>query len=183
MYYTELILMLDIYVFFFYSKTILLCSRLNLKVKVKSLVAESHQTPAPWIHDPEIRHLQKIRDECRVEARQTQAVGDSSRNSPPWEKFRESKRAVKKAVRKAKATFYRKALSKQNKKEVWKVIHSVLHPPAKHSTLSPSVLNKYFATVANKTLNKKAVPIAETKHIIDGLTNNDKESFFLHQTT
>ena len=120
------------------------------------------RTPAPWIHDPEIRHLQKIRDECRVEARQTQAVGDSSRNSPPWEKFTESKRAIKKAVRKAKATLYRKALSKQNKKEVCKVIHSVLHPPAKRSTLSPSVLNKYFATVTNKTtkqLNKKAVPI------------------------
>ena len=86
--------------------------------------------PAPWIHDPEIRHLQKIRDECRVEARQKQAVGDILRYSPLWEKFRESKRAVKKAVRKAKASFYRKALSKQNKKEVWKVIHRVLHPPA-----------------------------------------------------
>ena len=138
---------------------------------------------APWIHDPEIRHLQKIRDECRVEARQKQAVGDISRYSPLWEKFRESKRTVKKAVRKAKASFYHKALSKQNKKEVWKVIHSVLHPPAKRSTLSPSVLNKYFATVANKTLNKKAVPVAETKQFINGLPNNDKVSFSLYQTT
>ena len=123
------------------------------------------------MQDQEIRHMQKIRNECRVEA--LQSVGDFPRNSYSLEKFRDSKRAVKKAVRRAKDNFYLKALSKQNKKAVWKIIRSVLHPSDKRSTLSPSVLNKYFATVANKTLKKKAVPVKETKQFINGLPNSD----------
>lgn len=94
--------------------------------------------------------IKKFRNLSRTEAHSLQ--------SPLiWEKFKETKYAVKRVVRKANSTFYRKSLAKNNPKEIWKIIHGILHPPAKCITFNPAVLNKYFATIACDILKKKAI--------------------------
>ena len=110
-----------------------------------------------------------------------------SQNPSIWEKFKEIKRAIKKAVRSAKSTFYRKALSTNNPKEVWKIIHGILHPPAKRVNFNPAELNKYFATIASVTLKKKAIPRNETSQFINSLPETLKDDtsdcFHLHRTS
>ncbi len=72
--------------------------------------------------DPEIKTLQKLRNTNRLEAHKScdSSIGDT---------FRQNKRDVKKAIRHAISELYHNALSKRKPKEVWKIIHSVLHPP------------------------------------------------------
>ena len=136
--------------------------------------------PAPWMNDPAIKKLQNSRDMSRSEAHQSQ-------NPSIWDKFKETKRAIKKAVRRAKSTFHRKALSKNNPKEVWKIIHGILHPPAKRVNFNPAELNKYFATIASVTLKKKAIPRNETSQFINSLPETRKDDnsdcFHLHRTS
>ena len=120
------------------------------------------------MNDPTIIKLKNSRNISCSEAHQ-------SSNPSTWDKFKEDKRAIKKAMRRAKSSFYRKALSINNPKEVWKILHGILHPPAKRSTFKPAELNKYFATIANVTLKKKAVPRNETTQFINSLPETQKD--------
>ena len=132
------------------------------------------------MNDPAIKKLQNSRNISRSEAHQSQ-------NPSIWDKFKETKRAIKKAVRRAKSTFYRKALSKKNPTEVWKIIHGILHPPAKRVNFNPAELDKYFANIGSVTLKKKAIPRNETSQFINSLPETrkdaDSDCFHLHHTS
>ena len=136
--------------------------------------------PASWMNDPANKKLQNSRDISRFEAHQSQ-------NPSIWDKFKETKREIKKAVRRAKSTFNRKTLSKNNPKEVWKIIHGILHPPVKRVKFNPVELNKYFATIASVTLKKEAIPRNETCQFINSLPETQKDDnsdfFHLHRTS
>ena len=47
------------------------------------------------------------------------------------------------------------ALSSKRSKEVWKIIHRVLHPNLKSLRADPNELNKYFISIATRTLGAK----------------------------
>ena len=129
--------------------------------------------------DPEIKKLQNLRNTNRFEAHK-------SRDSSIWDTFRQNKRDIKKAIRHAKSEFYRNALSKKKPKEVWKIIHSVLHPPPKRCVFSPSELNNYFVDIAGKILNKEPTHPSKILEFIESLPNSNRENgalFQLHQVT
>ena len=135
--------------------------------------------PAPWIRDPEIKKLQNLRNSSRFEAHK-------SHDSSIWDTFRLNKRDIKRAIRQAKSGFYRNALFKKKPKEVWKIIHSVLHPPPKRCTFSPSELNNYFVEIAGKILNKEQTQPSKILDFIESLPNSSRENgavFQLHQVT
>ena len=135
--------------------------------------------PAPWMRDPEIKKLQNLRNTNRFEPHK-------SRDSSIWDTFRQNKREIRKAIRHAKSDFYRNPLSKKKPKEVWKIIHSVLHSPRKRCTFSPSELNNYFVEIAGKILNKEPTQPSKILEFIESLPNSSRENgavFQLRQVT
>ena len=95
--------------------------------------------PAPWMKDPKIIALQSKRDTFRCIAHQTQHDDD-------WAHFRLIRNDLKKSIKSAKMTFYKKALSSKNPREVWKVIHRILDPSENRISITPSELNSYFSS-------------------------------------
>ena len=121
------------------------------------------------MRDPEIKKLQNLRNTNRFEAHK-------SRDSSIWDTFRQNKRDIKRAIRHAKSDFYRNALSKKKPKKVWKIIHSVLHPPPTRCTFSPSELNNYFVEIAGKILNKEPTQPSKILEFIESLPNSSREN-------
>ena len=80
--------------------------------------------PAPWLKSDEIRKLQSERDVLRVCARK-------HNTEETWTAFRTICNKIKLMISKAKRSFLVNALSSMRSKEVWKIIHHVLHPNLK----------------------------------------------------
>ena len=97
--------------------------------------------PAPWMNDQYVKEYQNKTKEARKTAHQTNDTED-------WRVFRELRNMLKKNIRREKSTFYRKSLSSKNPKEVWKIINSILKPPARCIDKHPDDLNDYFTTSA-----------------------------------
>ena len=74
--------------------------------------------PAPWMDDSQI---QQLRDKFRKEAHQTGS-------QEYWEIFRDVRNKLKEAIRRARETLTRQALSSNKPKEVWRIIHRILKP-------------------------------------------------------
>ena len=72
--------------------------------------------PAPWMDDSQIRSLQQLRNKFRKEAHQTGA-------QESWELFRDVRNKLKAAIRQARETFTRQALSSNKPNEMWRIIH------------------------------------------------------------
>ena len=104
--------------------------------------------PAPWLQTEEIRQLQKDRDQLRAEA--LKKGGETS-----WVAFRDVQNKIKSVVDKARRPFLANALSSSRPKEVWNVIHRVLHPSPKILREDPEKLNRYFIFTATGTLGTK----------------------------
>ena len=102
--------------------------------------------PAPWLQTEEIRQLQKDRDQLRAEAHKK--GGETS-----WVAFRDVRNKIKSVVDKARRSLLTNALSSRRPKEVWKVIHRVLHPSPKPLREDPEKLNRYFISTATRTLS------------------------------
>ena len=101
--------------------------------------------PAPWLHHDEIRSLQTERNRLRHKAHEI--------NTPQvWETFRKVRCLLKEKIKAAKQHFIDKALSSSKSKEVWRVIHRILHPPLQSLRLDVNSLNRYFANTAQRTL-------------------------------
>ena len=101
--------------------------------------------PAPWMDDSQIRSLQQLRNKFRKEAHQTGA-------QESWELFRDVRNKLKAAIRRARETFTRQALSSNNPKEVWRIIHRILKPNQQPLRQDPDKLNSFFACTAERTL-------------------------------
>lgn len=100
-----------------------------------------------------------------------------------WKEFRELRNLSKKKIRHSKMTYYRKSLSSSNSKDVWKIIHSILHPPPKRNTMKPDSLNSFFAATASRTVGKDPISPTETKAFIDTLPNDNVSKFTLRCVT
>ena len=100
--------------------------------------------PAPWLQTEEIRQLQKDQDQLRAEAHRI--AGEIS-----WAAFRDVHNKIKSVVGKARRSFLANALSSKRPKEVWKVIHRVLHPSPRPLREDPEKRNRYFISTAART--------------------------------
>ena len=91
--------------------------------------------PAPWLKSDEIRKLQCERDVLRVRARK-------HNTEETWTAFRSIRNKIKSMISKAKRSFLVNALSSKRSKEVWKIIHRVLHPNLKSLRADPNELTR-----------------------------------------
>ena len=105
--------------------------------------------PAPWLQTEEIRQLQKDRDQLRAQAHKK--GGEIS-----WAAFRDVRNKIKSVVDKARRSFFANALSTRRPKDVWKMIHRVLHPSPKTLREDTEKLNRYFISTATRTLSTKS---------------------------
>ena len=87
--------------------------------------------PAPWLKSDEICKLQSERDVLRVRARKHKI-------EETWTAFRTIRNKIKSMISKAKRSFLVNALSSKRSKEMWKIIHRVLHPNLKSLRADPN---------------------------------------------
>ena len=65
---------------------------------------------------------------------------------------------------KAKRTFPNTTLSSKRPKEVWRVIHRVIHPSPRPISADPDQLNRYFIKTTERTLG---TVLDETTDLVD----------------
>ena len=99
--------------------------------------------PVPWMKDIKINNLQRERDHWRYEVHKNPTDEN-------WETYREPRNKIKKAIKEKKTQFYRKVLSSENSKEIWKVIHRILNPNMNTLHADPSALNVFFTKCNNR---------------------------------
>ena len=105
--------------------------------------------PAPWMNSDELRKLQAERDKLRHEAHKENSDDDS------WVAFRAVRNKIKSVINKSKRAFVINALSSKRPKEVWRVIHRILHPSPKPLQADPDRLNTFFLSTNERTLGTK----------------------------
>ncbi|CAB4037801.1 Hypothetical predicted protein, partial [Paramuricea clavata] len=130
--------------------------------------------PAPWMNANEIRKLQADRDRLRFEAHKTNS--DDS-----WKAFREVHNKIKSVINKTKRNFIKTALSSNRPKEVWRMIHHILHPNKKPLHADPDKLNDYFINTNERTLGTKPAALSDLLEFIDSLSDGTtpQQSFSL----
>ena len=101
--------------------------------------------PAPWLHDDNIRDLQKQRDSLRHQAHTLNTTN-------VWQAFRDVRNRLKTKIKEAKKSFVNKAFSSSKPKEIWRVIHRVLNPSPQPLRVDVDELNKFFASTAQRTV-------------------------------
>lgn len=104
--------------------------------------------PAPWMKDLKITNLQQTCHEKRTLAHQAQLNAD-------WNEFRNARNALKGQIKYTKKTFYRRLLSSKKPKEVWKLIHRLLHPNKNVINIQPSELNAHYISMAPRILGSQ----------------------------
>jgi hypothetical protein len=130
--------------------------------------------PAPWMNANEIRKLQADRDRLRFEAHKTNS--DDS-----WKAFREVRNKIKSVINKTKRNFIKTALSSNRPKEVWRMIHRILHPNKRPLHADPDKLNDYFIKTNERTLGTKPAALSYLLEFIDSLSDGTtpQQSFSL----
>ena len=117
--------------------------------------------PAPWFKGPAIAELKEQRDRLRSAARA------SNNNKETWEKFRAARNRLKELIKSTKRNFMERMLSSKKSKEVWKVIHRILHPSLQRVTVQPDKLNNIFASTAERIISINAHHIDDCASIIN----------------
>ena len=116
--------------------------------------------PAPWLKDPAIAELKEQRDRLRSAARARK------NNKETWEKFRAVRNRLKELIKSTKRNFMERMLSSKKSKEVWTVIHRILHPSPQRITMQPDKLNNFFASTAERTIGINADHVDDYASII-----------------
>ena len=122
--------------------------------------------PAPWLKDFDITRKLHERDRLRQIAHATQ-------DPTAWGNFRKIRNEIKKVIRSAKTTFYKRALSSKRPKEVWNTIHRILHPNPQSIKADPDVLNKHYHSTAQRLLNSKPKSEDVLNDIINTFPDSD----------
>ena len=117
--------------------------------------------PAPWFKGPAIAELKEQRDRLRSAARA------SNNNKETWEKFRAARNRLKELIKSTKRNFMERMLLSKKPKEVWKVIHRILHPSPQRITMQPDKLNNFFASMAERTIAINAHHVDDYAPIIN----------------
>ena len=123
--------------------------------------------PAPWMDNSQIGSLQQLRNKFRKKAHQT-----GSQES--WELCRDVRNKLKAAIRRARETFTRQALSSNKPKEVWRIIHRILKP-------NQQPLRQ--GSTAERTLPVKSDLPFCIEELIESLPNNSPANFKLRQVS
>ena len=102
--------------------------------------------------------LKEQRDRLRSAARV------SNNNKATWEKFRAARNRLKELIKSTKRNFMERMLSPKKPKEVWKVIHRILHPSPQRVSMQPDRLNNFFASMSCATFDQ-TVQLALTTYL------------------
>ena len=129
--------------------------------------------PAPWMSNLNISSLQDKLLEQRKTAQESNLNDD-------WTKYRSTRNQIKKEIKKVKRTFFQKALSLRNSREVWKTIHRILKPSFKKIKADPKVLNDYFTSLATNVTGKESVNLCNIKTFIKSLKTKEQEFSIKH---
>ena len=130
--------------------------------------------PAPWMQSPAIQELQARQNHLRKQAHQ-----DNSTES--WRLFRSVRNELKCLINKTKKTFMRNALSSKRPKEVWRIIHRILHPNPQPIRECPNKLNGHFAQTAQRTIGTQPENTNQLYDLLKSLPNTDEPSFVLNK--
>ena len=130
------------------------------------------------MNDLNIRSLQQQCRLMRFEAHKHQSSEEK------WNAFRKIRNQLKTVIKKAKRTFTIKALSSRRPKDVWKVIHRILHPSSQPLRADPNQLNSHFASTAERvTGNQPTLTEKDLYHLIQTLPENPGSTLSLQQVT
>ena len=114
--------------------------------------------PTPWMNSDGIHKLQAERHKLCHEAHKENSDDES------WVAFRAVCNKIKSVINKSRRVFITNALSSKRPKEVWRVIHRILHPNPKPLQVAPDRLNEFFINTNKRTLGTKPV---ERSDLID----------------
>ena len=117
--------------------------------------------PAPWPKDPAFAELKEQRHRLRSAAR------TSKNNKETWEKFRAARNRPKELIKSTKRNFMERMLLSKKPKEVWKVIHRILHPSPQRITMQPDKLKNLIASTAERTIGINAHHVDDYASIIN----------------
>ena len=133
--------------------------------------------PAPWLNMKDIRNLQNERNELRHLAHQTNSES-------VWNRFREVRNALKTKIKKIKRSFYQKALFSKRPKEIWQIIHRILHPNPQPVKADLDNLNNHFSSTAQRLLGSTPLTEDELGEMINSLPAHEHLNLFnLRQIT
>ena len=124
----------------------------------------------------EIRELQTTRDKLRTQAR-------CSGTDETWTSFRVVRNRIKAVIGKAKRTFPSTALSSKRPKEVWRVIHRVIHPSPRPIRADSDQLNRNFIRTTDSTLGTLPDKAIDLVDLIDSLPEPVRYPFQLRTVT
>ncbi|MEO0684074.1 MAG: hypothetical protein AAFY76_03245, partial [Cyanobacteria bacterium J06649_11] len=147
------------------------CLEKHCPLKIKKLT----RPPAPWLKDLNITTKLHERNNLRKAAHATIDV-------TVWNNFRRIRNEVKKIIREAKSTFYKRALSSNRPKEVWNTIHRILHPNPQTIKADPETLNMHFSTTAQRLLNSTPKSEEMLNELIENLPCN-QNAFSISKTS
>ena len=124
----------------------------------------------------QIRKLQVEREKLGREAHKKNT--DDS-----WDAFRAVRNKIKFAINKSKRSFITNALSSKRPKEVWRIIHRILHPSPKPLQADPDRLNEFFIKTNERTLSTKPDERSELIELVHSFSEKPmpfRSSFKLH---
>ena len=130
---------------------------------------------APWMKDMKIATLQRTCREKRFKAHQTQTATD-------WNEFRNARNNLKRKIKLTKKSFYQRIFASKQPKEVWKLVHRILHPKINKINVSPSKLNKHYQTTATRILGTEPTPFDEIKQLLRDYPDAENQFNFKHVT-
>ncbi|XP_048590336.1 uncharacterized protein LOC5519158 [Nematostella vectensis] len=128
--------------------------------------------PSPWLKELDIQKLQQDCRNMRTEARK-------DKSDSIWNSFREKRNQLKAMIGKAKRNFYYKALSSVKAKDVWRVIHRILHPNPQPLRFDPDELNTHFASTAERVTGATPTSANNISDLIQSLPEDPVWAFTL----
>ena len=123
--------------------------------------------------------IQKLQRECHTLRNKARI----DKSDTIWCSYRDKRNELKSNIRKTRRDFYNRALSSNKPKEVWKVIHRILHPNPQPLRFQPDELNAHFASTAQRVTGASAVSEESIKCLIDSLPVDRPEAFVLGPVT
>ena len=130
--------------------------------------------PAPWMNSDEVRKLQAERDKLRQDAHKENSDDGS------WVAFRAVRNKIKSVINKSRRAFITNALSSKRPKEVWRVIHRILHPSPKPLQADPDRLNNYFIKTNERTLGTKPDERSDLIDLVNSFSECPRTSHPFH---
>ena len=121
---------------------------------LENYINDSSQLPLSTVHsfddsDDQVETLNKLITDCfsrlasiyctTFRTHRTQTESD-------WELFRNTRNDMKYKIKRAKITFYKKALASKNSRTIWRTIYRILKLKPQRCTASSTSLNNYYSS-------------------------------------